>query len=186
MTHTAPGRTRAPFSPAWFVAVLALVLASGGVTYAAATITGADIVNGTVTTRDIKNNNLRMKDMSAGVKSSIRQSGARAVATVYGSSSGDCFVIADESRGFTGECTRNGLGDYTLPLKATVNTNHTAPICGFRGDVSITSTSDLACSALIVGGDSLRVIVTYHNDTTTNERLRTDAAAVLPAVVILP
>lgn len=51
-------RLRAP-SPALVIACLALFLALGGVTYAAATIGSEDIVNGSIRNRDFKDGTLR-------------------------------------------------------------------------------------------------------------------------------
>lgn len=50
----------------------ALVVALGGTSYAAAgLITGQDIKNGTVTTADVKNHNLKLKDFSSGARSGL-------------------------------------------------------------------------------------------------------------------
>ncbi|HEU4702119.1 MAG TPA: hypothetical protein VFS37_06510 [Conexibacter sp.] len=55
-------RVRRP-SPGLVIAVVALVLALGGGAYAAATITGADIRNGSITGKDVKNGSLTGKDV---------------------------------------------------------------------------------------------------------------------------
>ena len=50
----------------------ALVVALGGTSYAAAgLITGQDIKNGSVTTADVKNHNLKLKDFSASARSGL-------------------------------------------------------------------------------------------------------------------
>lgn len=59
MPHTP--RIRRP-SPALCVAVLALILALGGTSYAAITVTGAQIKDGSITSRDIRNRTLRAED----------------------------------------------------------------------------------------------------------------------------
>lgn len=51
-------------SPALVVAVLALVLAAGGVGYAAGTVTSAQIVDGTVQGRDIRNGTITSVDVA--------------------------------------------------------------------------------------------------------------------------
>lgn len=51
---------------------LALVVALGGTSYAAVVITGHDIKNGTVTTADVKNHNLRLKDFAPGARKGLR------------------------------------------------------------------------------------------------------------------
>jgi hypothetical protein len=54
-------RVRQP-GPAFFVAVLALIVALGGTSYATITVTGAQIRDGSITTRDIRNGTLRAED----------------------------------------------------------------------------------------------------------------------------
>ncbi|MDA0164284.1 hypothetical protein OM076_28700 [Solirubrobacter ginsenosidimutans] len=49
-------------SPAFLVAVLALSVALGGTSYAAITVTGAQIKDGSVTSRDIRDHTLRAED----------------------------------------------------------------------------------------------------------------------------
>ncbi len=53
-------------SPAFVVAVLALVLASGGVGYAAGKITSGDIKDGTIIGRDVKNKSLPRTKLDQG------------------------------------------------------------------------------------------------------------------------
>ena len=50
-------------SPALIISSLALVVATGGTSYAAVMITGQDIKNGTVSSKDIRNNTLKSKDV---------------------------------------------------------------------------------------------------------------------------
>jgi hypothetical protein len=65
-------------SPQTAVAVLILCLAVGGTAYAAATITGKQIVNNTVTSADIKDKTLKTKDISKKAKDKLRgQDGAQ-------------------------------------------------------------------------------------------------------------
>lgn len=49
----------------------ALVVALGGTSYAAAMITGHDIKNNTVTSANVKNHNLRLKDFSSSARSGL-------------------------------------------------------------------------------------------------------------------
>jgi hypothetical protein len=49
----------------------ALVVALGGTSYAAVMITGHDIKNGTVTTADVKDHNLKLKDFSKRAKAGL-------------------------------------------------------------------------------------------------------------------
>ena len=51
---------------------LALVIALGGTSYAAAKITGRDIKDNTVTTADVKNHNLKLKDFSSSATSGLK------------------------------------------------------------------------------------------------------------------
>ena len=59
-------------SPQTAVALLILCLAVGGTAYAAATITGKQIVNNTVTSADIKDKTLKSKDISKKAKDKLR------------------------------------------------------------------------------------------------------------------
>ncbi|MBF4767934.1 collagen-like protein [Nocardioides agariphilus] len=51
---------------------LALVIALGGTSYAAAKVTGDSIADGTVTTADIKDNNLQLQDFSATARDGLK------------------------------------------------------------------------------------------------------------------
>jgi hypothetical protein len=51
---------------------LALVIALGGTSYAAAKITGRDIKDNTVTTADVKNHNLKLKDFSSSASKGLK------------------------------------------------------------------------------------------------------------------
>ena len=50
-------------SPALIISSLALVVATGGTSYAAVMITGKDIKNNTVTSKDVRNNTIKSKDV---------------------------------------------------------------------------------------------------------------------------
>src|SRR5690242_3166654 len=65
MRFQVPGRTVA-------VAVVAAVAFGGGGAYAAGRITGAQIVNGTVTSRDVKDHSLRARDFRGGLPAGPR------------------------------------------------------------------------------------------------------------------
>jgi hypothetical protein len=65
-------------NPARYAAVtstLALVIALGGTSYAALVITGQDIKNNSVTSADVKNGNLKLKDLAASTRDGL--TGAR-------------------------------------------------------------------------------------------------------------
>ena len=60
--------------PARYAAVtstLALVIALGGTSYAALVITGKDIKDNTVTSADIKNGNIKLKDLAASTQDGL-------------------------------------------------------------------------------------------------------------------
>jgi len=54
-------------TPSLAISVAALVIALGGTTYAAATITGDDVKNQSLTGKDVKNGSLKAKDLKDGV-----------------------------------------------------------------------------------------------------------------------
>jgi hypothetical protein len=79
-------------SPQTAVALLILCLAVGGTAYAAATITGKQIVNDTVTSADIKDKTLKSKDISKKAKEKLRgQDGAQGPQGVPGPS--NAYVV---------------------------------------------------------------------------------------------
>jgi hypothetical protein len=51
---------------------LALVIAAGGTSYAAVQLTGHDIQDGTITTKDVKDKNLKVKDLSPDAVSALK------------------------------------------------------------------------------------------------------------------
>lgn len=63
-------------SPALIVSALALVVASGGTSYAAAMITSKDIRNNTITSADVKNRSLKGADFKKGVLKRGKQGAA--------------------------------------------------------------------------------------------------------------
>jgi hypothetical protein len=65
-------RTRPKFTSAHAVAVLALVIGMAGSATAAAVITGKQIVNGTVTTNDIKDKTLLVRDIKPTERAKLR------------------------------------------------------------------------------------------------------------------
>lgn len=83
-------------SPAFFVAVFALVLAAGGVGFAAGQITSKDIKDNTIQSRDVKNNNLTGQDLKN--RSVPRTKLSRACATGEAPVFGGCVRRAAFSR----------------------------------------------------------------------------------------
>src|SRR4029079_6031417 len=64
-------------SPAFLVATLALCVALGGTSYAAITVTGAQIKDGSITTRDIRDHTLRTEDFGRGAQPALAGPGGR-------------------------------------------------------------------------------------------------------------
>ena len=60
------GWLRRTLSPPMLVALLALLVATSGATYAAVTVTGKNVVDGSLTTKDVKNRSLLKKDFKKG------------------------------------------------------------------------------------------------------------------------
>ena len=136
-------------SPSLVVAVVALVLALGGGAYAAATITGKDIKNGSITGKDIKKGSLTGKQVKNNSitgkqvkESSLGQVPSAANATQLGGQPPSSFevdwilvqgtaggtTILSQSGGFA--VARLGTGVYSVdlgesavrrPLSATLN-----------------------------------------------------------------
>lgn len=183
--------------PATLIAVLALLVATGGTAYAIV-ITGAQIKDGTVTTADIKNGSLAGADVKDGslsgfdIKNSTIGSsdlastakGARAVAAIW-SDGVTCTIIAARSRGFTG-CSRGGLGDYTLTKSATVNMNGSYPICSRGSNGGFNTLYQFSCDVGPNTATTVRLRLTRIPETGTGTPEAYDAAETVPAVVVIP
>ena len=130
-------RLRRP-SPALVVAVLALSVALGGTSYAAMTITGAQVKDGSITTRDIRDHTLRTEDFERGSRPAL------ASAASAGLQSGEILAGAFDVRGQAtqaGETFRTTLPfGHKLPAQPTAvrllaNPGFTTPDCqGWGGD----------------------------------------------------
>jgi hypothetical protein len=160
-----PNSPRIPWirrpSPAFIVAVLALIVALGGTSYAAITVTGAQIRDGSITTRDIRDRSLRAEDfrdrLPAGRKGKQADAGAAAVRSQPAAagaasdplssntlSSGEILAGAFEIRGHAvqaGQTFRTTLPfGHKLPARPTAvrlldNPGFTTPDCqGWGGD----------------------------------------------------
>jgi hypothetical protein len=130
-------RLRRP-SPALVVAVLALSVALGGTSYAAITVTGAQVKDGSITTRDIRDRSLRTEDFARGAQPAL------ASAASAGLQSGDILAGVFDVRGQAvqaGETFRTTLPfGHKLPAQPTAvrllaNPGFTTPDCqGWGGD----------------------------------------------------
>jgi hypothetical protein len=58
--------------PAMIVALIALVFAAGGTSYAALQLTGSQIKNETITSLDIKNKSLKIADLSPSARATLK------------------------------------------------------------------------------------------------------------------
>jgi hypothetical protein len=128
-------------SPAAAVAVLALVVATSGVSYAAGTIGTSDLENNAVTSKKIKNETIKVKDMSQTAVTALRgQTGpqgpagptgpagtVRAYATVLVSATFD----APRTKGFL-SVTRPSTGIYCLTLADSIDPATTSAVVGVQ------------------------------------------------------
>ena len=130
-------RLRRP-SPAFVLAALALSVALGGTSYAAITVTGAQIKDGSITTRDIRDHTLRTADFARGAQPAL------ASAASAGLQSGDILSGVFDVRGQAvqaGDTFRTTLPfGHKLPAQPTAvrllaNPGFTTPDCqGWGGD----------------------------------------------------
>lgn len=114
---------------------LALVVALGGVSYAAVVVTGTQIKDNTVTTKDIKNKTIKTKDISAAAKDALQgqvgpagkvgpsgQVGPAGPSKVYSvSNNTDTWLTGTTKEVLTQEVPP---GSYTVSSKVTISQNN--------------------------------------------------------------
>lgn len=195
-------RSRIPrslFHPATVLALVALMVASTGTAYAVV-ITGRNIKDGSIYSRDIHNNNLTGRDIKDGSigsadihNGSVRPGdlsttarGARAVAAVWGDTNG-CYVIAAQSRGVTG-CTRDAAGNYLLTLANYVTKSHTYPMCSMGNNNGFNTIYSPFCLASWDTGEptKVRLMVGHSDETSTGSPTRYDASSSIPVIITVP
>lgn len=131
-------------SPAATVAVLALVVATSGVSYAAGTVGTSDLKKNAVTSKKIRNETIKVKDMSPAAVTALKgQTGpqgpqgpqgpagpagtVRAYATVLTSAAFD----APRTKGFL-SVTRPATGVYCLTLVDSIDPATTSAVVGVQ------------------------------------------------------
>lgn len=175
-------------SPALVISLVALFVALGGTGYAAITITGKNVKNGSLTGKDIKNNSLTGSDVkesklgtvpratsatTAGSATSATNATNATNATTagngikaYGTVTSTGTVIPALSKGIT--ATRVSLGIYCVAAPGVSNTGRT-PIAtpdyqdGSGADHTVQFVSDFPCAN---GGWAFR---TQNNGTTLTD-----------------
>lgn len=116
-------------TPSLLVAVLALVLCAGGVSYAASRISTHDIRNGAVTSSKIRDGGVRLADLAPAAQP---QQGVRAYADV----TRDAAFVAARTSGFV-TVTRPKTGVFCLTLSDdTLDPLTTAPVVSVDWDNS--------------------------------------------------
>jgi hypothetical protein len=143
----------------------ALVLALGGTSYAAAKITGAGIADGSITTKDVKNKSLALKDLSPATRGKLQGApgapGAKGPAGPTGPAGKDgpsyarlAYDNTDTilTNQVSGEDPRviavGGLGASYLLLGKVVLTNNTNANTAVRCTLAAQNDSDLAAVSL--------------------------------------
>lgn len=125
-------------SPAAVVAVLALVVATSGVSYAAGSVGTSDLEKNAVTSKKIKNETIKVKDMSPKAVTALKgQTGpqgpagpagtVRAYATVLTSATFD----TPRTKGFL-TVTRPSTGIYCLVLADSIDPATTSAVVGVQ------------------------------------------------------
>jgi hypothetical protein len=137
-------------SPSLIVSALALVVATGGTSYAAAMITSKDIKNNTITSQDVKNRSLKGVDLKKGVLKRGPQGPAGAGRWVLVGANGQ---IEAQSGGFTVASAYDAPG---------------AP-AGAVGNVYLDANEDLTDNA-VVATIALQNQVDQNGDTVVNGR----------------
>jgi hypothetical protein len=93
-------RIKTHMNPASLLAMVALFVALGGVSYAAATIGSAQIKNNSVKSVDIKNGTIAAKDIKKSTRDSLRgQQGPQGVPGPAGGAAATAFAVVDNPAG---------------------------------------------------------------------------------------
>lgn len=124
-------------TPSMAVALLALFVAMGGVSYGVATgaIDSREIKNNSIKGTDIKNRSLAAKDLSSAARKSLKgnagangpqgPTGAAGTARAYGTVTSAGAVIAAESKGITAtKLTADGPGRYCVQAPGVSSATH--------------------------------------------------------------
>lgn len=161
-------RTRLSYSNV--MATLAVFVALGGTSYAAAKLTGADIRNGTLTGKDVRDGSLTGKDLKTGTVRKTRwllvnesgdieeQSGGFRVISKPGingqpTTNPNVYVSTGES------LVGNGLG-ATIAIQNTIDRDGNAmPDPAFKGDASVGRCGSTAINCVPAGTNVDSVLV---------------------------
>ncbi|MTD44171.1 hypothetical protein GKE82_07615 [Conexibacter sp. W3-3-2] len=122
--------------PSTAVSIVALVLAGGGVGYAAATITSADIKDGTIRSRDVRDGSLTTGDLSAAARRALTGKGPTGAAGPQGPAGvpgGTGPAGAPGQRGPTGDTGPAGSAVALEARRTASAPQGTAPLVTLQG-----------------------------------------------------
>ncbi len=125
----------------------ALVIALGGTSYAAVLVTGADIKNGTVQSKDVKDKTLKLKDFGAGAKKGLKGEGRTGAAGPAGAKGDPGPAGAAGAQGIQG---LTGPSNAKTVVPAAASVDITDQVNG--QDVTVAATG-------ILGGDRTYVMI---------------------------
>lgn len=139
---------RRTLSPPMVVALLALVVASSSATYAAVVVTGKNVVNGSLTTKDVKDHSLLKRDLKAGQLPPGPDSAAQLLTKVEQVDGAGSGLDADTIDGISSGDVLLGTGDSRGTVVAPSSADN-ADLFGGRLRARLTCPASLASNATI-------------------------------------
>ena len=138
-------------SPAMVVAVLALLVATSGASYAAVKVGTKDLKDEAVTSAKVRDRTLLLKDLDPKTVAALKAAGsAKAYAFVVVDGASKVQLVGTRSKGVV-SVTRPATGVYCLKLRPGIVVAHSAPVVGVEWDNSMGSNISAFLSAGRVG-----------------------------------
>lgn len=143
-------------NPSLLISMVALFVALGGVSYAAATIGSAEIKNNSVRSKDVKNGDLRGKDLKANTigGSRVLESSLGQVPSAANADNATKAQSADTAASAANADTLDGVdGSQYLRVKTRVKTGSDfGEDANYGNDVNLVQVSNLAPGQYVING----------------------------------
>jgi hypothetical protein len=164
-------------SPASLLAVIALFVSLGGVSYAAATIGSAQIKNNSVKGTDIKNGSIASKDISSKTRAALKgQQGPKGAAGPAGPAAANVYAVVTDAAGAANSSLVRGKGVVSV-------SEATGTLVRFDRDVSncVWVASKNEPGTAIAGAGLVQVSLSPTGNDTLDVRTRTTGGVITDA-----